>query len=355
MDITGLRLGNQHLIGEKFDKPSDVVSWLGAIQSQDFAAAKWALGMRMQNTTDADVEKAFNNGSILRTHVMRPTWHFVIPTEIGWMLDLTRTRVKALMGHYNRKLELTDELFEKCNLVIANALKGRKYLTRQEIAQQLENNKIPAHGQRLGHIVMNAELDSVICSGPRLGKQFAYALLEERVPKVKKVDRSEALSRLALKYFNSHGPAQIKDFAWWSGLTFKDAFAGLDAVKAKLIQETQDGKTYWFSPAIKITKQKKLNAFLLSIYDEYTIAYKDRSALGDGRYFERLILMGNALTSVIIIDGKIVGTWKRLLKKDKVLINASLFRKLDVYEKQALKIAANNYGKFLGLYAVLEA
>lgn len=355
MDIPSLRLWNQHLTGEKFAKPSDVVAWLGAVQAQDFAASKWALGMRIQNANDSDIEKAFNNGSILRTHVMRPTWHFVMPVDIGWMLELTRSRVKALMGHYNRKLELTDDLFAKCNLLIAKALQGRKYLTRLELAQQLENNKIAARGQRLGHIVMNAELDSVICSGPRRGKQFTYALLEERVPKVKKIDRSEALARLALIYFNSHGPAQVKDFSWWSGLSVKDALAGLDSVKSKLIQETIDGKIYYFTQSRLKTNDKRPNAFLLSIYDEYTIAYKDRSALGGARYIEKMISMGNALTSVIIIDGKIVGTWKRSLKKDKVLITASLFRKLNVFEKQALKVAANNYGKFLGFDAALEA
>ncbi len=354
MDIPGLRLWNQHLTGEKFDDARDVVDWLGAVQAQDYAAAKWALGMRMQNANDADIEKAFNNGAILRTHVMRPTWHFVMPSDIDWMLELTSARVKSIMGHYNRKLELTDELFKKCNLVIANALQGRKHLTRQEIAHQLENNKIQAHGQRLGHIVMNAELDSVICSGPRRGKQFTYALLEERVPKVKKIDRNEALARLAFKYFNSHGPAQLKDFAWWSGLTMKEALAGLDGVKSKLVQETQDAKTYWLSPNTRITKQKKLAAFLLSIYDEYTIAYKDRSALGDGRYFEKLILMGNALTSVIIIEGKIVGTWKRVLKKNQVEIKLSPFRKLNNSEQKALALASNSYSKFIGLPSVLS-
>jgi len=354
MDIAQLRLHNQSLIGKKFATPMAVVKRLGAVQAQDFAAAKWALGMRMQNATDADVEWAFNKGSILRTHVMRPTWHFVPPQDIRWMVGLTASRVKALLAPYDRKLEISGQVLSRSRAVMIRALMGGKHLTRDQLAARLESSGIPARGQRLAHIVMHAELDAVICSGRRSGKQFTYALLEERVPQTKKLSRERALSTLVLRYFTSHGPAQAKDFAWWSGLTTKDVLEGLELVRRKLVQETVDGKVYWLSPDSKATKAGAHGAYLLSIYDEYTIAYRDRSALGGESTAEKLLSMGNALTAVMVMNGKIVGTWKRTFEKSAVRIALSPFGKLTGPGEEAFAAAALRYGKFLGLQLVLD-
>lgn len=173
MDIPRLRLRNQHLSHPTFKNASEVVRWLGAVQAQDYAAAKWSLGLRLESATDEEVEKAFNHGEILRTHIMRPTWHFVMPEDIRWMLKLTSPRVKALLGHYDRTLEITEKILSKCHAVFTKALEGGKHLTRAELAEQLEKDKMATRGQRLGHIVMHAELDALICSGPRIGKQFS--------------------------------------------------------------------------------------------------------------------------------------------------------------------------------------
>jgi len=353
-DIASLRLLNQNLSRPDFKNPHDVVSHLGAVQAQDYAAAKWSLGLRIQNATDREVEQAFNDGSILRTHVMRPTWHFITPEDILWMLELTSPRVKALLAHYDRKLELDAKLLSRCYRIITKALRDGNNLTRAELAENLEQNKIAARGQRLGHIVSHVELEALICSGPRRGKQFTYALLEKRVPKVKKIRRDEALARLTLKYFTSHGPAQLKDFTWWSGLSTSDAKEGLEMVKSHLVKASLDDKFYWFPPNAKIVQQKYQAAFLLSIFDEYTIAYKDRSALGGERYVEKLLAMGNALTAVIILDGAIVGTWKRNLKKDKIVVIFNLFRKLSRTEENALSEAAKRYGLFLDMPVILS-
>ena len=198
---------------------------------------------------------------------------------------------------------------------------------------------------------MHAELDAVICAGPRRGKQFTYGLFEELAPKAKKVSREEALGKLALKYFSGHGPAQVKDFAWWSGLNLKDAQKGLELTKRNLVEETVEGKTYWFSDKTKKSKSKNLQAFLLSIYDEYTIGYKDRTALGEQRYFEKLILMGNALTAVMVLDGKIVGTWKKEKQRKQIKIKLNPFKQLEVAEREAFERAVERYGKFIGSYA----
>jgi len=353
-DIAPARLSNQLLGKRKYKTPGEVVAWLGAVQAQDFAAAKWALGLRMHEATDADIEKAFTGGAILRTHVMRPTWHFVVPQDICSLLTLTAPRVHAANAHMYRKLELDDDLLSRCHAVFTKALRGKEFLTRTELADRLTENRIKAAGLRLAYMIMHAELEALICSGPRRGKQFTYALLEERAPQTKKLRRDEALAQWTLRYFAGHGPAQLKDFAWWSGLTLQDAQQGLDLAAPQLAQEIIDGNTYWFSPNTKTVKPKAPAALFLSIYDEYTIAYKDRSALGGEQYSEKLLAMGNALTSVLILDGKIAGTWKRVVNKGRVEITMNPFRPLRKDEHEAIKAAATRYGEFLEMPCVLS-
>ncbi len=353
LDILRLRLSNTGLSTSPFRSPEDVVAHLCAVQSQDFTAAKWAVGMRMQKATDEIVEKSFNEGKFLRTHIMRPTWHFVLPDDIRWMLELTGPRVKKILAPYNKKLNITNEVLSQSQTVIEKALEGKRNLTRAELGDYLEKKMSPARGQRLAHILAYAELNALICSGPRKGKQFTYALLEEIVPEQKKLTREEALAKLALKYFTSHGPAQTKDFAWWSGLPAKDAAEGINLNQPKLTQTSFNGKTYWFFPETNdkerdsSTIRKAQQAFLLSIYDEYIIAYKDRSDISKNRDIERMISMGNALTAVIILDGKAVGTWKRVLKENSVEIKLNPFKKINESKINQIKEAAENYGNFL--------
>src|SRR5947209_6158875 len=250
LDIAHRRLHNQHITRRTLETPQALVEWLGAVQAQDFAAAKWALGLRLQGTTDDDIEQAFTDGAILRTHVMRPTWHFVSPADIRWLLALTAPRVHAASAYYTRKLELDDAVFRCTHAVLANALQGGKQLTRDELASALQQAGIATLGeQRVTYIIMRAELDGIICSGARRGKQFTYALLAERAPQARSLDRDEAIAELTMRYFTSHGPATIQDFVWWSGLTVVDAKAGLAMVTSQLLQEMIGAQTYWFPPS----------------------------------------------------------------------------------------------------------
>lgn len=351
-DVAQARLANQRLGREKFRRPGQVVAWLGAVQAQDFAAAKWALGQRLHDATDADVERAYEDGAILRTHVMRPTWHFLAPHDIRSVLTLTAPGVHAANARMYRTLELDRRLLSRCHAVFTNALRDGNYLTRAELAERLRRNRIEATGQRLAYILMHAELDALICSGPRRGKQFTYALLDERAPQTKPLGRDEALARWTLRYFKSHGPAQLVDFAWWSGLPMRDAKRGLELVTPKLAHAVIDGKTYWFAPGMRAIKPKRPTALLLSIYDEYTIAYRDRSVIAGDRTIEKLLAMGNALTSVLIVDGQIAGTWKRVLAGGRVDIATNLFRPLRTGERQALRAAAARYAAFLEMEPV---
>src|SRR5712691_7225652 len=280
LDIAQQRLHNQLITRPMFEKPEDVVRWLGAVQSQDYAAAKWALGLRMQGVTDNAIEQAFADGAIIRTHVMRPTWHFVAPADIRWLLALTAPRINALNAYYYRKLELDDALFRHSNTVLANALQGGKQLTRSELASVLQQAGIAADNLlRSTYIIMRAELDGIICSGARRGKQFTYALLDERVPPTRNLDRDEALAEFARRYFTSHGPAALQDFVWWSGLSVADARAGLAMVTSQLIHEVVGGQTYWFSTSTAPAHDLSRTIYLLPNFDEYTVGYTDRSAV----------------------------------------------------------------------------
>jgi hypothetical protein len=342
-DVRNLRIQNQKLINSTFKDAASVVGWLGAVQAQDYPAAKWAIGMRIKNGSEVSIEKAFNDGKILRTHVMRPTWHFVLPEDIRWMLELTAPRVKRVLASYDRSLELDEKIISRCKRIFSKALQGGKHPTRGELADELAKNKITARTQRLAHILAYAELDGILCSGPRRGKQFTYALLEERAPGARQLERDEAVAKLAQKYFTSHGPAQVKDFSWWSGLSMKDSNEAIAMIKSQLIQENVNGKSYWMTNNITDLKPVNTTAFLLSIYDEYIIAYRDRSDVSSAGHVPKLIRMGNALTAVIVINGQIAGTWKRKISKGTAEVSTDLFRKLNKAEKKALQDVEDSY------------
>ncbi|RJP23033.1 MAG: winged helix DNA-binding domain-containing protein [Deltaproteobacteria bacterium] len=352
-DILASRLRNTGLTGAPFASASGAVAGLLAVQAQDYAAAKWSLGMRVEGSTDVSIENAFNDGAILRTHVLRPTWHFVTPENIRWMLELTAPHVKARMAPYDLKLELDEALLAKTNDAIENSLKSGSPVTRGEIKTALDRIGVATDVQRLAHIVMRAELNGLICSGPRRGKRFTYAPMDGRASKAKRLSREEALSRLALGYFLGHGPAQLADFAWWSGLPVKAAREGLELARNSLEETVIGEKTYWRSPEEK-KAPKAPAALLLSIYDEYTIAYRDRSGLGGEGGIERMLKMGNALTAVAVMNGEVSGTWKRTVSKKGIVVEVRPFRAFSPGERKALAAEAARYGRFLGMPAVLE-
>ncbi len=355
LDIPQQRLLNQHIAGVGYKDPVDVVRTLGAVQAQDYSAAKWAVGLRCPQTTDATLEAAFSRGDILRTHVLRPTWHFVMPEDIRWMLALTATRIKRSMAQYYRQMELDAAQLRRSNTALTKALQGGKQLTRLELRAFLRRSGINTAGLRFSFITMHAELERLVCSGARRGKQNTYALLDERAPQAKPLEQDEALARLAQRYFTSRGPATLKDYQWWSGLSPADAKAGLEMVKSKLTCETLDDQTYWFAPSALIAKHKKPTAFLLPNYDEYIVGYTDRDAIFDAAHTEKLDARANPLFQhTIVLDGRIVGTWKRAVKKDSVLVTQNLFHPLSKTEQRAVSAAAERYGKFVGLPTKLE-
>jgi len=350
LDIAHQRLHNQRLVGAPFERPNDVVRWLGAVQAQDYAGAKWAVAQRTPGASNAGLDRVFEDGGVLRTHVMRPTWHFVAPEDIRWLLALTGPRVHAANASYYRKFELDDAVFGRSHELIGDALRGGARLTRAELAGVLRDGGVEASGLRLAYVLMHAELDGVICSGGLRGKQFTYALLEERAPRARILARDEALAELTKRYLASHGPATAHDFAWWSGLTVADAKVGIELVKSQLVQELVDGKTFWFVPPVTTAKAASPVVHLLPNYDEHLVAYKDHGPSFDPAVFRQLDAGDDALMAhIVVVDGLVVGGWRRSVRRNDVVVTTNLLVGLDGAEQAGLEAAAEDYGRFLGL------
>lgn len=348
-DITQRRLFNQRIAGDKFKTPQEVVGWLGAVQAQDFFGAQWALGLRMESATDKIIEQAFNEGSILRTHLLRPTWHFVTPADIRWLLALTAPRVHMINGTMYRMMELDEATLKRSSHIIATALQGGNHLTREALRNSVEAAGIATgKAQRMSYIMMYAELEGIVCSGPRQGRQFTYALLEERAPFARGMAADEALAELIRQFFTSHGPATVYDFSKWSGLTVTSAREGLVSLKGQLESEVVGDQTYWFAPGTQPAPQASPAAYLLSVYDEYVSGYKDYSPIVEQPVGEAMWAMGNALTNIIVVDGQIVGSWKRKIRKSAVEITINSLAPLTDAGWQAVAAAAERYGTFLG-------
>ncbi|HXW08200.1 MAG TPA: winged helix DNA-binding domain-containing protein [Vicinamibacterales bacterium] len=346
-EIAGRRLDNQRITRVARLRPADVVSWLGAMQAQEYDAARWAIGLRMQDgTADADIEGAFNDGRILRTHVMRPTWHFVTPSDVRWLLELTAPRVQRLMASYNRRLELDSRTLTRGTAVIERALRGRRYLTRTELGERLHRAGLGMAGQRLAHLAMHAELEGIICSGPRRGRQSTYALLAERAPDARSMSRDEALATLGQRFFRSHGPATIRDFVWWSGLTTADATRALDMISAR--REDVGGLRYWTCGSAPRVARRDDMAHMLPVYDEYLVAYRDRDAVPHG---PSTIVSGGrgsvTFQHALLIRGQVAGTWRTTRHAGKVLVHVVPLRRLSRSERGALGEAVRRYERFL--------
>ena len=349
LDLVDARLRNQRLTGVPLATPVDVVRWLGAVQAQEYADSKWALALRSRRTSDAEIERAFTAGTILRTHVLRPTWHFVTPADIRWMLALTGPRISRAMASYHRRLELDAAVFRKSEKAIAGALRGGAQLTRQELKAALHRAGVNTGGvQRLAFLTIQAETDAVMCSGGRRGNQFTYALLDDRVPITRTLSREAALAELTRRYFTSHGPAQLHDFTWWSCLTVADGRAGLEMVSRELTSDTLDGRTYWFATKTVRARVRPQRAHLLGLYDEYLIAYKDRSAARDLSRWTPTTAW-DPFSAPVVVGGRVVGGWKKKVTGERVVATVTALGPLGRSDKRAVEDAADRYAAFVGL------
>jgi len=338
------RLHQQRLAGDPFATPKAVVRGLGAMQAQEFAEAKFSIAERTPGCTDAGVEAAFARGDILRTHVLRPTWHFVAPEDIRWMLSLTAPRVQKAAAYSYRQAGLDARELARGDRRIVRALSDGEPRTRAELGSVLGG---PAGA--LSHRMMHAELGGLVVSGPRRGKQHTYALLEARAPGARDLPREEALAELTRRYFTGHGPATVRDFAWWSGLTVTDIRAALAALGDALVCESDDDGRAWYSAPDAAAPSRPTGGYLIGMYEELGVAYKDvRMAMAAQPPRDGL------MRRPIVIEGWTVGSWQRTLARRSVAVEALLFTTVSRAQTAALRAAAERLGEFLELPVTLE-
>jgi len=318
--FTNIRLTNHLLAKSKFSLPHQAVAWMGAMQAQDFNMAKWAVGVRIPGCTEKMTADAFNKGEILRTHVLRPTWHFVAPEDIRWMLQLTAPRIVSSMKSRDAELGVTGEFISKGFQVIEEALRDNNHLTRDELVEKLQIDGIAVSSSQMYHLMFHAELSGLVCSGAMQGKEQTYALLEERVPETKTLIRHEALAKLAKIYFTGHAPATLQDFVWWSGLSVADARHGLEAVKTNFVSEKYDERIYWMPSDTENISAENEKIYLLPAFDEYIVAYRNRSAVLPDENHQRAVSSNGVFRPVIIGNGRVIGLWKKAVSKNKTII-----------------------------------
>jgi Winged helix DNA-binding domain len=340
------RIRTQRLAGRKLSAPEDVVRLLTAVQSQEYAHGFWSLGMRTHGSTYAGVKSAFDEGLILRTHMLRTTWHFVAPEDIRWILRATSPRVLVANGNYFRGLGLDERSQRQTGELVVKMLEGGRHLTRKEIGVELERRGVSTAGERLAYTVMSAELRGLICSGPMRAAQHTYAVLDERVPPGQAYEADEARAELAFRFFAGHGPASLKDFTRWSTMTVADAQTGVGAAGARLAHMDVDGQTLWFDPAAPRSRSSPLTAHLLPLYDEVLLTYprlKFPTAPGHPHPPDEVLFIGS-----VIVAERNVGTWRRTITGKRLVIETDLAPGLDDPQLAAIETAVGRLTEFLG-------
>jgi hypothetical protein len=351
VDLAWRRLHGQRVIGPPFADPAAAVASLGAVQAQDYLGALWALGLRTRDATEAGVERAIADRRIVRTWPMRGTLHFVPATDARWMLELLTPRVAAGRRARHRALGLDEAVFTRSKHLLERALRGGRGLTRDALYRVLEGAGIPAGGQRGIHVLAQLAEDRFLVFAARQGRQQTFALFDEWLPEARSRPRDEALGELATRYFTGHGPATIADFTWWTKLTVADARQGLGLAGAKLAREVVAGTEYWRAALSRPVRRAPHGAVLLPAFDETLVGYRDRSALLDPEYSDRV---HHLLSPTIILEGRVVGTWSRTLEEWLVKVKAAFFERPGRAALRAVAVAAERYGAFLGRGAVVR-
>jgi DNA glycosylase AlkZ-like len=361
-EVARLRLRNQRIVGEKLSTPAEAVAWLGAVQAQEYSLAKWSLGTRVNGAAttihDEDIDAALGRAEILRTHILRPTWHFVAPADIRQVQRLTAPRILSGSAHRLRFLELDDDQVARANDVMVRALEGGRQLTRPELQQELAAAGLHPDGQRIAYMVMAAEMACLIASGaPRAGRTsrptdtHTYALLDEVAPPTaadnQPFDRDRALADLTLRYFTSHGPATIADFTWWCALNQADTKRGLQINGHALEELEVDGQRHWWGGGESADPEPPSAVHLLQAYDEYVVGYRSpRTPINVAGLALPPVLRPPPFFNTVTVDGQVVGYWRRLNDGDGYRIETSLLRPLTRAEQRALSVEVARYSDF---------
>ena len=349
MTLIGQRLINQRIAGERLATPAEIVRWLGAVQAQDYHQCLWAVGSRLPTPSLAAVEAAIADGSILRTWPMRGTIHFVPPEDARWMLKLCGERLLAMDARRLGQLELSYADIEQTYTWIQAALSGGKRMTRGDLLDLIERNGISTKGGRGYHILWHSAQSGLICLGPMQDKEQTFALLDDWAPQQRALSTDEALAELARRYVVSHAPVTVYDFARWTGMTITEARKGLEGAAGDLVKEKIDGVEYWqpASPLPPVDTDESV--YLLAGFDEYFIGYKDREAIVAPEFATHIVPGANGIFKpLLVIGGRVVGTWARTVKKKGVTITISPFAAIDGLAER-VSAPAREYAEYLGV------
>jgi hypothetical protein len=347
--ISDARLISQKITAPEFSHAKDVVTWMGAMQAQDYAMAKWAIGVRMTGATDKNVQSALDKGEILRIHLLRPTWHFVAAEDIYWMLQLSAHKIKSSLKTRHKGLGLAESVHLKLQKIIVKELSGNVILTRDELAIEFKKAGIRTDENRLSHILFRAEMDGIVCSGPMKGKKLSYSLLGERVPRTRELSRDEALAELAKRYFLSRCPATIQDFIWWSNLSPSEARKAIDLVKPLFIFESFDSTEYLLPNSFSGALAKNNSVHLLPAFDEFLISYRNRSSSLSKVHNKKTISDNGIFYPIIVVNGQVSGVWKRTFQKNKINIETDLYYPANKQINNMLTKKLDMFGKFLNM------
>ena len=326
-ELLRIRLHNQLLAAHHWEEPADVVSWMGAMQAQALDLAKWAIGVRLNGKTVKDIEDDLNTGKIIRTHILRPTWHFVTAEDIHWMSELSAPRLKPIYLSYCKMQKADESLISRAIPVLEKILSGGKHLTRQEIGVCLQAEKIPVDEMHLKFAISRAEIEGILCNGQLQGSKQSFTLLTEWAPRKETLCREEALERLARRYFTSHGPATLPDFVWWSGLTLTECRRALEMIKADFLCETLNGREFWMRNDIKTPPSTDHSVLLLPPFDEFVVSYKDRPEMISDTHYGKVMTRNGIFSPTVMYNGEIVGSWKKVVKKGLPQVELSFFEK----------------------------
>jgi hypothetical protein len=350
--IATARLQNQMISGSKLQDPAAVSARMLAVQGQDFASAKWSLGLRSPGSTEAGVEEVIAAGKILRTWALRGTLHLVHAADIYWLLALMAPRVIAMNARRYAELELDEPTLKRSNALLVKMLAEAAPQDRKSLMALLERSGISTAGQRAPYILQRASLDRLIVQVAVIRNEPQYALLPEAEPGAL-LEREHSLAELARRYFTSRGPASLQDFVWWSGLTISDARTGLEQIEEQLVKERVGETDYWRSPVELQEDDRSPSAYLLPSFDEYLVSYKDRSAMMDIDQ-KRLTAKNGILSAVVVLDGRVTGSWKRTIKREQVKVEVQPFTALTGAQEAAIAAAASSLCRFLNKQVMLS-
>lgn len=340
------RLSNHLLSAERFAAPEQAAAWMGAVQAQDYAGAKWALGLRSAAGADAQVEAALEAHALVRTWVPRGTLHFLAAADLGWMTALLGPRVLAGNAGRYRQLELDVAALERGRAGLHAALLQNGPLDRRELRAVLERLGVSTAGQRFPYLLQNAALHGLVFQSVTRRGQAVYSA-REALPQAPPLEKDAALAELARRYFQSHGPAGIEDFSWWSGLSAGESRSAIGLARADLVEEQIDARPTWRTQTGVAAPPPFPAAWLLPAFDEYLVAYRERSAVLEPGWASRLE-RGGILAPCVVIDGRAAGVWRRTLRKTAVDIELDLFDPLQTSQIPALEAAAGRYAGFIG-------